>query len=187
MVYLVLWGLSFLSGSVAQAYYDSGYSHYYPSFRSQQQQPTPIISIDMNPQSLVDSAFRIAAREDRLRDMLLAIKRGAHVDAASDRGRTALMFAARNCSIPIARELIQLKADVNIRDHEGETAIEYATLESCLPVVKMILRIRGVDLYLKDQSGKTVLDYATDCASLDVDGPAAQILSLLKRSERRRK
>ena len=102
MVYLVLWGLSFLSGSVAQAYNDSGYSTTILLF---DQQPTPIISIDMDPQSLVDSAFRIAAREDRLHDMLLAIKRGAHVDAASDRGRTALMFAARNCSIPIARDV----------------------------------------------------------------------------------
>ena len=51
----------------------------------------------------------------------------------------------------------------------------------------MILRIPGVDLYLKDQSGKTVSTMRRIAPPLDVDGPAAQILSLLKRAERRLK
>jgi hypothetical protein len=141
--------------------------------------------MDLDPPHQIDSAFRVAAREDRLQDMVRAFKSGAHVDSPSDRGRTALMFAARNCSIPIARELLELKANVNARDLDGETPIEYATLESCLPVVKMLLKTH-VDLSLKDRTGKTVFDYASDCASLDVDGPAAQILRLLRRAERKR-
>lgn len=182
MILFFLWGFLLTVGSDSFAYYDSGY-HYYPSFRSQE--TAPIISIDMDPQRQLDSAFRVAAREDRLKDMILFVRRGAHVNSVSDRGRTALMFAARNCSVPIAHELIRLKADVNIRDQEGETALGYATLESCLPVVKMILKVHGVNLLVKDQSGRTVIDYATDCASLDVDGPATQILSMLEGVERR--
>ena len=182
MMFLLLWALLVFPHPDAQAYYESGY-HYYPSYRSQT--PSPIISIDLDPQHQVDASFRVAAREDRLDDMMLDVKRGAHVDSVSDSGRSALMFASGNCSVPIVRELLSLKANVNITDHEGETALDYATLESCYPVVKLLMKVPGLDLGVKDKSGKTAYDYAVDCASLDVDGPAARILNLIERYRRR--
>lgn len=180
-IFSLSWVLLIGWATIAYGYYDSGYSHYYP-YGSQR--PTPIISIDLDPQHLIDASFRVAAREDRLNYMLALVKKGANVNSVSDNGRSALMFAARNCSVPIARALIHLNANVNLKDREGDPALVYATLESCLPVVKMLLRRPELEIDERDKSGKTVFDYATDCASLDVDGQAARILELLKRREK---
>ena len=176
------WVLSILFASAAYGYFEPGHVRYYP-YRSQERMP--IISIDLDPQHQIDASFRGAAREDRLQDMLTFLKQGADINSVSDRGRTALMFAARNCSVPIARTLLRLHASVNPKDTEGDTALVYATLESCLPIVKMLLKKSELKLSRRDDSGKTVFDYATDCASLDVDGPSAQILELLQHRENR--
>lgn len=177
----LFWTLSSFLVSNAQAYYEPGSYRYFP-YRSQS--PEPIISIDLNPHHLLDASFRVAAREGRIQDVIQDLKEGADINSKSDAGRTALMFAARSCYIPVARTLIAHDADVNIRDGEGDSALVYATLESCLPVVKLLLRKPGIQLSLRDDEGKTVMDYAVDCASLDVDGPAAQILDLLKKKEK---
>lgn len=50
------------------------------------------------------------------------LDRGASVNAKDDRGVTALMFAASNNKIVIAKLLLQKGADVNIKADNGETA-----------------------------------------------------------------
>jgi ankyrin repeat protein len=51
------------------------------------------------------------------------LARDANVNAKDDRGVTALMFAASNNKIVIAKLLLQKGADVNIKADNGETAL----------------------------------------------------------------
>lgn len=168
----------------ASAYNFPGYSSYsrYSYYRAQE--PEPIISLDLDPQHLINASFRIAARENRLEDVLKFLKEGADINSVSDSGRSALMFASENCMVSVAQTLLQMNADVNLKDRDGDTALVYATAESCLPIVKSLLHRRDLELNERDKSGKTVFDYATDCASLDVGGPASEILRLLNRRRR---
>jgi ankyrin repeat protein len=52
----------------------------------------------------------------------LLLKAGAEVDAADDRGRTALMMAAELDHAEVVDVLIRSGADRNLRDKAGKTA-----------------------------------------------------------------
>jgi len=178
-------GIALLSGLVpgspsarASYYYPTynGYGSYgYGGYGSQ----SPVISIDMDPRHQLDSAFRVAAREGRLEDMMALVREGADVDSISDEGNTALMYASRNCSLEVASELVRLKANANLRNKEGDTALIFASMESCLPVVKLLMRTPRLNLTARDRQGKTALDYAREGAVLEVDGPEARIAQIL--------
>jgi len=152
-----------------------GYTGGYGSSNSQ-----PVISLDMNPKDQINSAFRIAAREGRISDMLELVREGADINSVSDEGDTALMYAARNCSVEVTTELLRLRVNVNIRNRDGDTALIDASMESCLPVVKLLLHNPRLLLSPRDRQGKSALDYAHDGAVIEVDGPEAQIFELLE-------
>jgi ankyrin repeat protein len=177
-LFLLALFLPLLMVSLASGYNYGGYTPY-SYYRPQEAQP--IISIDMDSQHLINASLRIAARENRLSDVVELLKKGADINSVSDNGRTALMFASENCMVSVARTLIQQNANINLTDHDGDSALVYATLESCLPVVKLLLSRKDLEINQRDGAGKTVLDYATDCASIDVDGQASKILYLLHR------
>jgi ankyrin repeat protein len=61
-------------------------------------------------------------------DLLLG--RGAPVDAADDRGRTALMTAAELGHAEVVEMLIGRGADRTVRDKSGKTALDLAANES---------------------------------------------------------
>jgi ankyrin repeat protein len=160
---------------------------YYPSYgRFGISEPSQIISIDMDPQHELNTSFRVAARENRLDNMLESIRKGAAINSVSDQGMSALMYASRNCAPKIVRTLLALHADVNLKDEDGDTALIHATLESCISVVRMLLSAPELRLQERDRSGRDVFDYAKDAAVLDVDGPATQILGLLNKKKEAR-
>lgn len=141
----------------------------------------PRISLDLNAKDNQNSALRIAAREERLEDIEKLIKEGADLNSRSETGVTALMYAARNCSPPVIQLLLREKADVNVRDQDGRGALIYAIKESCLEGAKALLQTQGLRWREKDRQGMTALDYAEDMAVTEVDGPAVEILRLLRK------
>lgn len=164
---------------LAVGYYDpyGGYNHSYSSFG--RSTPSPVISLDFNDKDILNSSFRIAAREGRLTDVQTDLLQGAEINSRGDEGETALMYAARNCTIEVASLLLRSKANPNILDDQGKSALVYAVIESCLPIVRMLLRTRSINLNVEDHAKKTVFFYAEDAASLDVDGPSVKIKRLL--------
>src|SRR4051794_9252188 len=57
----------------------------------------PTVSIDLDPENVLNSSLRMAAREDRLADLKRLLVEGADVNTQAPSGETALMYAARNC------------------------------------------------------------------------------------------
>ncbi len=139
-----------------------------------------IISLDLDPQNLMNSSMRIASREGRLREVQHLITLGAEIDSRADTGETALMVACRNCSVKLAKFLIQHGASFNAADFDGRTALIYAARESCAPIVSLLLSKTGIDLEAKDQASKTALDYAGENSVFEVGGPSQKIVALIK-------
>jgi ankyrin repeat protein len=133
----------------------------------------------MDPQDILNSAFRIAAREERLGDMESLLAQKADINACSDEGETALMYAARNCSTITAKILLAHEADVNIEDKEGRTALIYAAQDSCASVIEILLRDPKTHTKHRDNFGKAAIDYARENATLDVSGPPIESIQLL--------
>jgi ankyrin repeat protein len=180
---LFVWilALSQFQGALVLAYYDPYGSSYNSYSRYGSSQRNQVISLDFNQKDILNSSFRIAAREDRLTDLQTAYLQGAEVNSLDDEGETALMYTARYCTTSTASFLMGRGADPNIQDKTGRTALMYAVMESCLPVVRMLLRVRGISLELEDGARRTALNYAEDAASLDVDGPSVAIKRLLRK------
>lgn len=162
--------------------YSSSYSYYPPAGSDR----SAIISLDLDPKTSLNTAFRIAARENRLPDIRKLLEQGAEINSKSNTGETALIYVAKNCFGKAAELLLEAKADVNARDSHGRSALIHATIGSCAPVVQALLRNPGVDLKLRDTAGKTAADYAEEASLMEVDGPAPRIVQLIRGAEKRK-
>jgi len=81
---------------------------------------------------------------------------------AGEGGHTALMLAAQDGQLPLAKALIDAGADVNRRDGEGSTALHWAA-RSTKPdsgAIILLLATNGADLKAKSRDGKTAVDLA---------------------------
>ena len=144
-----------------------------------------VISLDLDPQNIINSSFRIAVRESRLKDAQKFLARGAELDSRSGSGETALMYAARNCSEKMVDFLLNQGANVNAVDEEGRTPLIFAARESCSNVVAALVRARGIKLEMRDQTKKTALEYAQETDLLEVGGRSEQIIYLILNAKRR--
>jgi hypothetical protein len=68
--------------------------------------------------------------------LMMLITSGVDINAIGINGMTPLMMAAKNCKVEIAKDLIQAKADLNIKNSDGITALQMA--EDC-PEISTIL------------------------------------------------
>jgi ankyrin repeat protein len=146
-----------------------------------------VVSLDLDPQNILDSSFRIAAREGRMSEMKKLLLQGADIDSRSGSGETALMYAARNCSPKLAELLIQKGAQVNARDFEGRTPLIYAASGSCRYVVELLAKVSNLEFEARDRSKRTALDYAAENALLEVDGPSEEIIHLIQMGQKNQK
>lgn len=89
---------------------------------------------------------------------LFLIEKVSNINYVSGDG-TALMAAVMSGKMQIIESLISHKANVNLADAQGKTALIYAAFFNRNDVVKILIRA-GVDKKQKDSDGKSALDYA---------------------------
>lgn len=144
-----------------------------------------IVSLELNPQGMLNSSFRLAVREGRFTDIQILLKQGAGVNSSSSRGETALMFASRNCSPKTIQFLVDNGASINQKDQKGRTALIYAARESCVPAIFLLLKTQTVDVQARDEFKKSALDYANENSLLEVAGPSQKIIHMLRSGKRK--
>ena len=66
----------------------------------------------------------LKAENDEIFQMLLAA--GSDIDASNNWGQTALHMAVYTANTVAVRKLLEMKADVNQKDEEGQTVFDYA-------------------------------------------------------------
>lgn len=100
----------------------------------------------------------------------LFLERGVDVNRRDNRGMTALMLAL---SKDIAKELLRAGADLNLADHDGNTALHHALLEYDESTARYLVK-KGADYNRPNNEGTTsvqlalernfesVLDFMTD-------------------------
>jgi ankyrin repeat protein len=80
-------------------------------------------------------------------------------------GWTPLMYAARQNSTEAARALADAKADLNLRDPEGSTALMIAIINAHFDLAAMLLE-KGADPNVVDETGMAALYAAVDMHTL---------------------
>jgi ankyrin repeat protein len=170
-----------------------GYSNYgaYQNFgryssRGSSGRFSPVISLDLNHQDHLDTAFRIAIRENRIEDAKALLDHGANPAIASETGRTSLMYAARNCSLRAIDLILTRQIKVNEVDRRGRTALMYAAMQACDLVVDRLLNIPGIHLNAKDLDGKTAANYAREGGLLEYGGGSERMIHRLNAASQKK-
>ncbi len=78
---------------------------------------------------------------------------------------TPLMYAARQGALSAARVLIESRADLNLTDPDGTSALMFAIINGHYDVAELLLQ-RGADPNLPDRTGMTPLYAAVDMHTL---------------------
>lgn len=103
------------------------------------------------------------------------------VNARTDNGKTALMYACENAQPPSAiRLLIDGNADVNASDNNGKTALMYACEHYATPDSIYLLLAAGADSNASDNASRTVRAYFSANAALR-NSDLANALNLAER------
>ncbi|EDQ90720.1 uncharacterized protein MONBRDRAFT_31914 [Monosiga brevicollis MX1] len=116
-------------------------------------------------QTIVDSTrakqakFREAAGKADLNTLMDLIAEDINVNAADEKHRTALHFAACQGNAVVVKYLCSHGANQSLRDMNGNTPLHLAACTNHTSVVTALLRA-GADVRATDRMGKTPLDYA---------------------------
>ena len=111
----------------------------------------------------VNNELFVAAMEENTTPQMIKdlIKSGANVNAKTDNGETALMWAVRHRNAEVVKALIEAGADINAKNNKGATALMLALILNRSPAKTVqILIDSGADIFAKDNAGKTALYYA---------------------------
>lgn len=90
----------------------------------------------------------------------LVLSLGADVDARTDRGTTALIFAVNQKHKDVVKMLVAVGADLNIKDEYKKTALMMAAKFGYKKIVKILLKSQ-VDINIQDDTGYTALMLAS--------------------------
>jgi hypothetical protein len=99
------------------------------------------------------TALILAAYDGQPAAVDLLLRNGADPCAADLKGNTALMGVAFKDELDIAERLVA-HCDVNMRNHEGQTAVMMAALFGHADIVRLLAK-HGADLSLTDASGNS--------------------------------
>lgn len=120
--------------------------------------------IKKNPKAFADanadgySALILACYHGNLEMAKFLIDNKADINGSSKMG-TPLMAAAVKKDLPIVKLLLEKKADPNIADTNGTTALMYATMFKSYDIVRLLIAAKANPDF-KDNNGKSSLDYA---------------------------
>ncbi|XP_024070705.1 ankyrin repeat domain-containing protein 34B [Terrapene carolina triunguis] len=123
------------------------------------------VEVSADGNSLIKAVY-----QSRLRLTRLLLEGGAYINESNDRGVTPLMIACKTQHVDqqsvskakMVKYLLENKADPNIQDKSGKTALMHACLEKAGPEVVSLLLKNGADLSLQDHSGYSALVYAVN-------------------------
>jgi FOG: Ankyrin repeat len=107
--------------------------------------------------SLLTSAISYS-RPEIVQDLIM---RGININYQGERGMTPLQITIQWKNFELAKQLVSLGADVNVRDLYGNNALWYATAfaNGNYDVVKLIVE-KGGDAITKNNAGRSPLDFA---------------------------
>ena len=115
--------------------------------------------VQIYPQS-ADTEYLVAAAkvaDSAVITQLLSA--GANPDSHDENKNTALIYAARDGLLEIAKSLINAGADVNWVDGEGVTALILASFKNHPKLAELLLN-NDADKSIVDSFGRTAVDYA---------------------------
>ena len=92
---------------------------------------------------------------------------GADIATQDEKGRTALMHAARDDDLDSVKYLAEHGADINAADNSGTTAIMYAAWNGHLDIVNYLVD-KNANLKLKNNEGKTAEMIALERNNKDI-------------------
>ncbi len=112
-----------------------------------------------------------AEQGDHATAMRLVSARGVNVNAATPDGTTALMWAASNGDVELARALVRAGANAKLTNQFGTSAIFEAAVVGSAPILDVLLKA-GADPNTKNTEGETALMAAARSGKVD----AARVL-----------
>lgn len=100
----------------------------------------------------------IAAYRNQLKAAEFFLMKGVDINYDSPEG-TALIGACYKGNLEMASLLIKYKADVNLQNEQGTTALIFAVQSNNADLVKLLLDA-GAKKEMKEKSGKKAIDFA---------------------------
>eukprot|EP00124_Ichthyophonus_hoferi_P005447 Ihof_evm1s792 gene=Ihof_evmTU1s792 len=115
------------------------------------------------------TALHILAMEEKERVEIaeetidLLTRHGADIALQDKGGCTALHLAIMHnpIQLPLVRKLLQLNANINAQDHNGDSVLHIATRRGKVKTVKLLLD-KGASTWLENKKGLTAFDEAQD-------------------------
>ncbi len=125
----------------------------------------------LTPLMLIMGSFE-GAQQDQAKESLRSIVRfilqnGAKIDAADNKGKTALFYAVEQKDTPTIDLLLTAGADINHKNNAGETAIFMPAKDGNIEMVKTLLQ-KGAFAKLKNKQGITPAMYAVQSGYMDI-------------------
>ncbi len=128
------------------------------------------------------SPLVLAALYDKLATVRLLLEHGADPNLKTD--DKPLNWVVQNpADLELAQALLDRGADINAKDKNRWTALEYAVYQGNVQVVRWLLK-RHADVHIPPHHGRSILSFAIGRRKEYPDEPGyRQIIALLKKAE----
>lgn len=123
----------------------------------------PVLRFLVERGAHADDALPAAAgiADDDPEGVRILLKHKAHPNAVDAQGRTALLDAARENHVAIARTLLDANADASLADRYGTTPLMEAARAGATAIVNLLAE-KHPDVHAADQHGRTALMLACE-------------------------